>query len=140
MPERFHIALHGRPPGAMAGEETMMQGREVRPLTSAEPLAQTPLPVTFEEAEAALRRLPRLFFEPDGSFGWFAPPGAARWELGGMLYDRGDRVMYAELTGACPAAEFRQIAAALGASQSPLIVQLVEKAVFLELDDFCRLL
>jgi hypothetical protein len=118
----------------------MVEGREVRRLVSEEPLAQTPLPVTFEEAEIALRRLPRLFFEPDGSFGWFSAPGEPRWDLGGMLYDRGDRVMYAELTGACPAHEFRQLLAALGAGRERLVVQLVEQAIFLDAEEFCGLL
>jgi hypothetical protein len=112
---------------------------EVRPLVSRGPLAQTPLPVAFEEAEGALRRLPRLFFEPDGSFGWFSAPDEPRWDLGGMLYDRGDRVMYAELTGACPAAEFRQILESLGARRELLVVQLIEQAVFLDAEEFLRL-
>src|SRR5690606_37667854 len=98
-----------------------------------------PLPVTFEEAEASLTRLPRVYFEPDGSFGWFSEPGAPRWDIGGMLYDRGDRVMYAELTGSCPQAEFRQLVDALGGS-SRVLVQLVQEAVFLEADAFCRIL
>jgi hypothetical protein len=138
--KRFHIALHGRPAGATSGKAVSIEGCDVRPLVSPEPLSQTPLPVTFEEAEVALRRLPRLFFEPDGSFGWFSAPGEPRWDIGGMLYDRGDRIMYAELTGACPAAEFSQILEALGAAREPLAVQLVEQAIFLAAEDFCRLL
>jgi hypothetical protein len=138
LPKRFHIALHGRPAGAIAGAAVSVEGCEVQPLSSNEPLSQTPLSVTFEEAEGALRRLPRLYFEPDGSFGWFSAPGEPRWEIGGMLYDRGDRVMYAELTGFCPAAEFRQIAEALASQREPLVVQLIEQAVFLDVDAFCR--
>jgi hypothetical protein len=138
LPKRFHIALHGRPASATAGKAISIEGRQVRPLISEEPLSQTPLPVTFEEAEAALRRLPRLYFEPDGSFGWFSAPGEPRWEIGGMLYDRGDQVMYAEVTGACPAAEFHQLAEGLGEAREGLIVQLIEQAVFLAIDDFCR--
>jgi len=39
--------------------------RVVRPA----PSAAAVLPVTFEQAEAALAALPRLFIEPDGLFG-----------------------------------------------------------------------
>jgi hypothetical protein len=137
---RLHVAIHGRPAGAALGETVSIHGCRAAILTSDHPLAQTPLPVTFEEAEASLGRLPRLYFEPDGSFGWFAPPDAPRWEIGGMLYDRGDRLMYAELNGACPAAEFRQMLAALGQQRAPLVIQVVEQAVFFDAEDFCRLL
>jgi hypothetical protein len=116
---RFRIAIHGRPKGVSAG-------------------SQTPLPVTFEEAQGALERLPRLFFEPDGSFGWFSAPGEPRWELGGMLYDRGDRVMYAEITGTCSAADFLRVLDALGQNREPLVVQLLEQALFLDAETFCQ--
>ena len=99
-----------------------------------------PLPVTFEEAEAALLRLPRLYFEPDGSFGWYSPPQAPRWEIGGMLYDRGDRLMYAELSGACTADAFGELLDALGRRRAPLLVHLLAPAAFLDPDEFCRVL
>lgn len=136
----FHIAIHGRPKSASTGPKVFLFGQEATTLLANEPLAQTPLPVTFEEVQAALTQLPRLYFEPDGSFGWFAAPGAPRLEIGGMLYDRGDRIMYAELTGACPAAELRQVLDALGHTREPLVVQFVEQAVFLDAEEFCRLL
>jgi hypothetical protein len=136
----FHVAIHGRSPTATPGPRANLWGESVVTLTSPTPLAQTPLPLTFEEAEAALAQIPRLYFEPDGSFGWFAPPDQARWEIGGMLYDRGDRLMYAELNGGCPAAEFRQVLQALGGSREPLVVQLIEQALFLDAEEFCRAL
>jgi hypothetical protein len=136
----FHVAIHGRSQAATPGPRTNVWGKSVVALASPAPLGQTPLPVTFEEAEAAFTKIPRLYFEPDGSFGWFAAPDQARWEIGGMLYDRGDRLMYAELNGACPAAEFRRLLDALGCSREPLVVQLIERAIFLDAEEFCLLL
>lgn len=137
---RFHIAIHGRPHELGTGAPIAIAGQVVEPLLPLPSISQVPLPVTFEEAEAELTKLPRLFFEPDGSFGWFAEPDTPRWEVGGLLYDRGDRVMYAELNGVCPPDELRQLLQALGARQAPLLVQLVEEAIFLDAETFCQVL
>jgi hypothetical protein len=136
----FHVAIHGCPPNAAPGPRANLWGESITTLLAPAPLGQTPLPVTFEEAEAALTRLPRLYFEPDGSFGWFAAADQPRWEIGGMLYDRGDRLMYAELNGACPAAAFRQLLEAFGSSRGLLVVQLIEQAIFLDAEEFGRMI
>ncbi|MBW3595804.1 MAG: hypothetical protein KY475_00855 [Planctomycetes bacterium] len=134
----FRVAVYGRPTGAAPGPKLSLNGGEVETLRLM--AAPAPLPVTFEEAEAALSRLPRLYFEPDGSFGWYAPPDDARWEVGGMLYDRGECVAYAELRGTCTAAAFRELLDALGQSRSPLLVQILTPGAFLDPEEFCRLL
>ncbi len=136
----FHVAIYGRPAATSSGPQAELLGISAATRVLAPQTPPEPLPVTFEDAEAALTRLSRLFFEPDGSFGWFAEPGAPRWEIGGMLYDRGDRVMYAELNGACPAAAMRDLLGALGHSQAPLVVQVLNRAIFVEPEEFCRVL
>jgi hypothetical protein len=134
----FRVAVYGRPAGAQPGATVSLEDAELATLQLSSPPA--PLPVTFEAAEAALTRLPRLYFEPDGSFGWHAAPDEARWELGGMLYDRGDCVMYAEINGTCTPAAFHQLLDALGQNRAPLVVQLLAPAAFLDPDEFCRAL
>lgn len=53
---------------------------------------------TFEQAAERLQRLPRLCFEPDGSFVWV---GDKEQELFGMLYDAGGSIQYCEIRGQC---------------------------------------
>lgn len=58
-----------------------------------------PLPTSFEEVERRLCQLPKLSFEPDGSFVW-APDGG-RQQVFGMVYDAAGAVQYCELRGQC---------------------------------------
>ncbi len=137
---RFHIAVHGRPAGEPSRTPTNYQGQTLNVLHWPNSPAPVPLPLTFEQAETALTQLPRVYFEPDGSFGWFSASESPRWDLGGLLYDRGDRVMYAELSGICPPRELLQLLSALGSDEEPLLVQLIEPALFVEPEEFCRFL
>ena len=68
-----------------------------------------PFPATFEAAAAALARLDRMFFEPDGAFVWVAE-GEPRWQVDGVLYDRDGRLLYVELKGRCPEDKFDLLA------------------------------
>lgn len=71
-----------------------------------------PLDCSFEEAERRLNALPRMFFEPDGSFVWRGEsPQVFQWD--GELYDAGGRVQHVELRGRGGEA-LRQLLEALG--------------------------
>lgn len=59
-------------------------------------LAGQPLGSRFDAVAQRLQSLPRLLWEPDGSFVWSGPD----WQIDGMLYDRDEIVQWAELTGA----------------------------------------
>ncbi len=64
-----------------------------------------PLPLSFEQAQSRLEALPRLHFEPDGSFVW----AGANYQVFGMLYDAAGLLQYVELRGECPLAIWRQL-------------------------------
>ena len=99
-----------------------------------------PLPVTFEQALAALEQLDRLFIEPDGSFVWRGSvSGGGAWQVDGNLIDRGDCLAYVELKGCCLAEQFDMLLAAFGWPTAKLMFQLPQRGVFLEEAEFRRL-
>ena len=101
-------------------------------------LSAAVFPVTFEQAEAALAALPRLFIEPDGSFVWVADDAQRLWQVDGNLYDRNGRLLYVEVKGSCPAAAFDRLLRAVGWPDVPLAFQLVREAVYLDEAGFRR--
>jgi hypothetical protein len=124
----FHIALYARHSQARPGPE----GTLVVPPDAPAEL----LPITFERAAEELARLPRLFFEPDGSFVWVAPTGTnPRWQVDGQLWDAGAGLAYVELRGDCPAEVFARLAGLFGAA-SGLMVLSIESGSLLELSSF----
>jgi len=96
---RFRITLYGVPP-------------------------PEPLAATFTAAAEALAALPRLFFEPDGSFVWAGSAAGEAWQVDGNLIDRGDRLAYVELSGRCPPEQFDALLRALDWPQAPLAFHL----------------
>jgi hypothetical protein len=95
-----------------------------------------PMPVSFEQAADRLQELPRMFFEPDGSFVWVGDEQGQRWQVDGQLTDRDGRLLFVELKGDCPANQFDQLLAAFGWPATPLIFQLTRHAVFVDEADF----
>jgi hypothetical protein len=90
------------------------------------------LPVTFDEAMAALQSLDRLFIEPDGSFVWAgATVDGESWQVDGNLIDRGDALAYVELKGCCPEDQFDRLLAAFGWPGAALAFQLPQRGVML---------
>lgn len=65
-----------------------------------------PFTCTWEQAAAALEALPRMIFEPDGS--WILSGGARedRWQVDGHLFDFDGRLHRVELHGCCPVEDF----------------------------------
>jgi hypothetical protein len=111
---KFHASIHGGHP-ASAGA----------------------LGVTFEDALAALERLPRLFIEPDGSFVWTGMTDAGEaWQVDGNLIDRGDVLAHVELKGCCPPRQLDQLLSALGWPAAKLIFQLPQQGIFLDQNAF----
>ncbi|MFO1062338.1 MAG: hypothetical protein U0892_00510 [Pirellulales bacterium] len=86
------------------------------------------LPVSFERLIEQLQVLPRMFVELDGSFVWTGTivETCDTWQLDGMIYDDGDRVLYIELKGCCTAEEWRQLLTATTAEPDLMTVELVE--------------
>lgn len=57
---------------------------------------------TFENLATELPQLPRLYFEPDGSFVWTGETTSNQWQLDGMIYDAAHKIQYLDLKGWCP--------------------------------------
>jgi hypothetical protein len=110
---RFEVHLHAAPQGAT-------------------------FDVDFETVAERLVALPRMFFEPDGSFVWVSDQGAAGWQVDGVLYDRAGRVQYAELKGSCPAERFDQLLAAFGWPATAVLMQWTRQALVVEEAEFRR--
>jgi hypothetical protein len=127
----FHIAIHAAPADAAEGPPQEIDGRQVTPLAVSPAALVAPLGVTFDEAAAALGKLPRIFLEPDGSLLWTSASGPAGWQIDGVLYDRGDRLHYVELKGRCPAEEFDTLLRAFGWPRTPVVFQLLREGVVL---------
>ena len=72
---------------------------------------QGPIETSFEEAESRLTRLPKLYFEPDGSFVWTRQAG--REQIYGMLYDASGQVRYCDLQGKCTQRTWRELCRAI---------------------------
>ena len=72
---------------------------------------QGPLETSFEDAQSRLNELPKLHFEPDGSFVWVRESG--RQQIFGMLYDAGGRIRYCELQGKCTLPTWRELCQAI---------------------------
>lgn len=135
----FEARIQARPAEATEGECLELRGAAYRPLViHPAMLAAAVFPVSFEQAEAALATLPRLFIEPDGSFVWVANDTQRSWQIDGNLYDRDGRLLYVEVKGSCSAAAFDQLLRALGWPDVPLAFQLVREAVYLDEASFRR--
>ena len=91
-----------------------------------------PLTITFEVAAAALEVLPRMFFEPDGSFVWVGETDAGRWQLDGQLQDRGPTLDHVEIKGTCAPEPFAQFLAALRGNAELLVFQQVQAGELLD--------
>ncbi|MDG2221806.1 MAG: hypothetical protein P8L85_10510 [Rubripirellula sp.] len=89
--------------------------------------SQGAIETSFEEAQARLSSLPRLYFEPDGSFVWALDEG--RQQVFGMLYDAAGKIQYAELQGRCDLNVWQQLIDAIrgGKSSDCQILRLPEQ-------------
>jgi hypothetical protein len=99
-----------------------------------------PLPVTFDQALAALQQLERLFIEPDGSFVWTgSTKDGEPWQVDGNLIDRGDALAYVELKGRCPQDQFECLLTAFGWPQATLAFHLPQRGAALSEMEFQKL-
>lgn len=128
----FYITLHARPPEVTAGESIGRGGRSYPTLSVAQPALAHGFSLSFEEAAEGLARLPRMFIEPDGSFVWTSSSADAFWQVDGVLYDRDGRLLFVDLKGSCPAAEFDRLLTALRWPSTAVLMQLTREAVFVD--------
>lgn len=107
-------------------------GRLVQTLKVPHESLAAPLGVSFEAAAQSLEQLPRMFFEPDGSFVWTSGQDEPAWQVDGNLFDRDGRLLFVDLKGTCPVARFEDLLNACGWPATPVMVQLVRQAIFLD--------
>jgi hypothetical protein len=141
MPYRFHINLFARPTACRDGPLIELRAATLPTLRSADgrPLTfDAFLPVTFDDALAALTRLPRLDAEPDGFFVISGGQGATRWQVDGHLFDFNGGLHRVELHGDSPQQSFDALLACFGWPATPLVFELVREGVALDEAAFRR--
>ena len=130
----FHANVFACPLHAVAGERFTLRGIDVQSLSAK--AFDAFLPVTFEEAYAALAKLPRVDIEPDGFFVISGNANGSRWQLDGHLFDFSDRLHRVELHGDCPAESLDAILQCIGWPATPLVFELVREGVALDEANF----
>lgn len=135
---RLHACIYGQPAIVGRESEQSIAGCRVTPLAAQQRDLLAAFSVTFDAAAAALSELPRLFFEPDGSFVWVSAAQEPAWQIDGLLYDRGPALAYIELKGTCPPEALDQLLSGIGWPESQLLFQLIREAVLLDEGDFRR--
>ncbi|NOY30601.1 MAG: hypothetical protein GXP28_10675 [Planctomycetes bacterium] len=97
-----------------------------------------PFAITWEQAAESLEALPRMIFEPDGSWVWSGGAGETRWQIDGHLFDFEDRLHRVELRGECPEEAFNQMLACFGWPRAELTFEQVLEGVTLDEKAFRR--
>jgi hypothetical protein len=129
----FNVTLHARSPQvARGGGSIAIAGRKYPTLDVPQRALSTGFLLSFEEAAAALARLPRMYVEPDGSFVWVSSAGEHSWQVDGVLYDRDGRLLFVDLNGTCPPADFDRLLSGCGWPQTEVMFQLTRAAVFVD--------
>ncbi|MEX0792478.1 MAG: hypothetical protein WD045_05045 [Pirellulaceae bacterium] len=128
----LHLTLQVRPPGVAAGSPQSTTHGTLETLAPTASQRSEPLPVTFEQTEAALAALPRMFIEPDGSLVWVSADPAQPWQLDGMLLDRGGKMLSVELKGTAPLECWQQVFKTVGWPEVELMFQLTQEAVWID--------
>ncbi len=97
-----------------------------------------PFSITWEQAAESLEALPRMIFEPDGSWIWSDGVRETRWQIDGHLFDFEDRLHRVELRGACPEEAFDRLLACFGWPQAELTFEQVQQGTTLDEKEFRR--
>src|SRR4029079_8432588 len=91
---------------------------------------------TWEEAAAELTQVPRMIFEPDGSFVVSGDTEGRRWQVDGHLFDFDGRLQRVELHGDCPREDFDTLLQALGWPGRRVVFELVREGIRVEEAEF----
>ena len=97
-----------------------------------------PFYCTWEDAAAELKTLPRMIFEPDGSWIWSGGVGRDRWQVDGHLFDFAQRLHRVELHGECPPEAFDNMLRCFGWPDVRLSFEQVHEGVRLDEAEFRR--
>jgi hypothetical protein len=119
------------------GDPIDIDGQRYQPLAPAPQHAGQPFPLSFEDVNAAMTALERMFTEPDGSFVWTGDDPNP-WQVEGSLVDLGGRLLYVELWGRCPPAAFDRLLQCLDWPNVRLMFYCHREGVFLNESEFRR--
>ena len=133
---QFHVNFYARPAEIGADSNVTLRGIELPTLRAR--AWDAFLPIGFDDAIAALARLPRLDAEPDGFFVVAGDDAHGRWQVDGHLYDFGERLHRVELHGECPLETLDALLGCVGWPATPLVCELVMEGVALEEAAFRR--
>ena len=143
---RFHLNIFARPPGSLSCSPITLHGVDLEKLAqdNGAPLTfDAPLPVTWEAVAEELAALPRMIFEPDGSFVWSGDWEGKRWQVDGHLFEfsfSGEpRLHRLELHGECPEGEFDKLLRTTSWPEAELLFELVMEGVTLDETNLRRL-
>ena len=95
-----------------------------------------PVSCTWEAAAEKLQQLPRMIFEPDGSWIFSGGAHATHWQVDGHLFDFENCLHRVELHGACPPEEFDQLLRCFGWPETTLTFEQVLEGVALTEAEF----
>lgn len=99
-------------------------------------LFASPFTCTWEQSAAQLEALPRMIFEPDGSWIWSGEVAGQQWHVNGHLFDFAHRLHRVELHGWCPADQFDRLLACFGWPQVAIFYEMVRAGVQLTENEF----
>lgn len=137
---RFHANVFARPRVPSATSVIPLRGQTLTELTGLEgqPLCfERLLEVTWDEMAGRLAAMPRMIFEPDGSWVWSGEDSRGhRWQVDGHLYELADQLHRVELHGSCPIGCCEQILSCFAMARSELVFELVEEGVTLDAENF----
>jgi hypothetical protein len=93
---------------------------------------------TWEDAAERLQQLPRMLFEPDGSFVLSGNDETRRWQVDGHLFDFAGRLQRVELRGECPAAVYDELLRCIGWPAQTIEFELLREGTTLSEQEFRR--
>ena len=134
--DSFHCILQVSP-SELPGARIVQIGDACIPCMKL-PQLDTRFQCSFDQAARELQRLPRFFFEPDGSFVWVQDTSSNRYQLDGTLYDDGFRLLNIELKGTCDQDMLGDFLTCLGWPAEKILFQLVWHGLHLAESEFRR--
>lgn len=121
------------------GPIVAIRGLRLQTLSVSPAALGEPMGASFEAAQSHLNELPRMFFEPDGSFVWVGEVGDLKpWQVDGVVYDRNASLHVVEMKGSCSETAFDTLLSAFGWPGTDLIFQLTDEGVFIDEGEFRR--
>ncbi len=134
----FQATIHPRPEVVVAGPPWTLGSATFQTLAVVPNQLGRGFERSFEETGEALAQLPRMFFEPDGSFVWVTEEHHDRRQVDGVLLDRDGRLMYVDVVGRCAPGELDSLLTAVGWPATGVMFQLRREAIFLDEPEFRR--